>query len=110
MDTPTTGSTQGTEQAIDDASNAAHEKIDQTSDALHPKVERIAQGAHQAVEKLAGVATQATRQWGTKSEQFKTAQQKLTEDCRVQVREKPVAALAIAAGIGFLLSRLFRSR
>ncbi|MEO7030812.1 MAG: hypothetical protein ABI351_01700 [Herbaspirillum sp.] len=108
MNTPTIRSTDSAEQAIDQASNVAHQKIDQTSDALHPKVERIAQGAHEAVEKLASVATQATQQWGVKTEQIKTAQQKLTDECRAQVREKPVAALAIAAGIGFLISRLFR--
>jgi ElaB/YqjD/DUF883 family membrane-anchored ribosome-binding protein len=37
-------------------------------------------------------------------------QEQLIEDVRVHVREKPVAALAIAIAAGFLLSQLLRSR
>jgi ElaB/YqjD/DUF883 family membrane-anchored ribosome-binding protein len=103
----------GTENAstqVGQVSSTAHEKIDQASDALHPTVDRLVTGAHQAVDKLAGVASQATQQFGEKSEQMKDMQQKLAEDCRLYVREKPVTALAIAAAAGFLLSRLLRIR
>lgn len=89
-------------------SSTAHQKIDQASDALHPTVDRLVTSAHQAVDKLAGVASDATHRFGEKSEQMKDVQQKLTEECRVYVREKPVTALAIAAATGFLLSRLLR--
>jgi len=111
MNTNMTG-TNGKEidSTVDQATSAAHQKIDQTSEALHPKLDRVAQGAHQAVDKLAEVATQATYRWGAKSEQLKGAQQKWADECRVQVREKPVTSLAIAAGVGFLLSRLMRRR
>jgi len=111
MNTSLTATTddKGMGQAVDKASISAHEKIEQAADALHPTVDRLVQGAHQAVDKLAGVATQATYQWEEKSEQVKDMQQKLTDDCRAYVRDKPVTALAIAAGAGFLLSRLLRS-
>ncbi len=108
---PTTPATPGqnAERSVDQASATAHDKIERASDALHPAVDRLASGAHQAVDKLAGVATQASHTLGAKSEQMKDVQQKLAEDCRAYVREKPVTALAIAAGAGFLISRLLHS-
>jgi ElaB/YqjD/DUF883 family membrane-anchored ribosome-binding protein len=38
------------------------------------------------------------------------AQERLVEDCRTYVRQKPVTALAIAAGVGYLLSHLLSKR
>lgn len=111
MNTPLTANDgNDVEHMVDHASANAHEKIDRASAAVHPSVDRVAQGAHQAVDKLAGAATQASHQWDEKSEQMKDLQQKLTDDCRSYVREKPVASLAIAAAAGFLISRLLRSR
>ena len=97
------------ENKVEQAGAQAHETIEQVSDSLHPAVNRLATGAHQAVDKLAGVATQATHTLGARSEQMMDMQQKMMQECRASVREKPGTALAIAAGVGFLLSRLLRS-
>ncbi len=100
----------GVERTVDQASAGAHEKIEQAADALHPGVERLTTGAHQAVDRLANVATQAGHTLDAKGAQLKDMQQRLMEDCRVYVREKPATALAIAAAAGFFISRLLRGR
>jgi len=98
------------ERKVEEAGARAHETIEQVSDQLHPAVDRLASGAHQAVDKLAGAATHATQTLGARSEQMKEMQQRMMADCRAYVRENPATALAIAAGVGFLLSRLLRGR
>ena len=55
-------------------------------------------------------ATQAAMTLSEKIGPIKDLQEQLIEDARVRVREKPVAALAIAIAAGFLLSQLLRSR
>jgi ElaB/YqjD/DUF883 family membrane-anchored ribosome-binding protein len=88
----------------------AHDAIDKVSDAARPAVDRIASGAHQAVDKVASVAAQAAETLGVKGEQLKDMQTRAMEQCRVYVRENPVASLGIAVAAGYLLSRLLRSR
>lgn len=97
-------------RAVDQAGMGAHDAIDKVSDAARPAVDRIASGAHQAVDKIAGVAAQAVEALGVKGEQLKDVQTRAMEQCRVYVRENPVASLGIAIAAGYLLSRLLRSR
>jgi ElaB/YqjD/DUF883 family membrane-anchored ribosome-binding protein len=111
MNTSTSGPEgHGVERVLDQASASVHGKIEHASEVLHPTVDGLATGAHLAVDRLAGVATQASHTFGAKGEQLKDLQQKLSEDCRTYVREKPATALAIAAVAGFVISRLLRPR
>ena len=73
-------------------------------------VEKFTAGAHQAVEKLMNVASSTAETVAHRSEQLMDAQERLVEDCRTYVRQKPVTALAIAAGVGYLLSYLISKR
>jgi ElaB/YqjD/DUF883 family membrane-anchored ribosome-binding protein len=43
-----------------------------------------------------------------KASQMKDLQDQVIADTRVRVREKPMTALAIAAGAGYILSRILR--
>ncbi|MFD2272193.1 hypothetical protein ACFS07_16230 [Undibacterium arcticum] len=92
--------------SLDQVSAGAHNTIDKVSGAARPAVDRIASGAHQAVDKLAVAAGTL----GSKGDQLKEVQARLMEEARVYVRENPVTSLGIAAGIGYLLSRVFSSR
>ena len=98
------------ERTVDQASTGAHNAIDKASDAARPAVERITSGAHQAVDKFASVASQAADSLGVKGEQLMKLQERALEQCRVYVRENPVASLGIAIAAGYLLSRVLRSR
>ena len=73
-------------------------------------IDKVKSGAHEAVDKAANAANQAADALGRKGEQLKNAEQQFVEDCRGYIHENPVASLGIAAGAGFLLSRLMRGR
>lgn len=104
------GSSEKLEKGVAQASSGAHEAIDKATSAARPAVDRIALSAHQAVDKIADVATHAAETLGIKGEQLKNAQQRLVEDCRSYVKEKPLTSLGIAVAAGYLLSRLLGSR
>ena len=96
--------------AVEQAGAGAHDAIESASDAAHPAVDRVAFGAHEAVERVAGVAGQAAQSLDLKSEQFKSAQARVLEQCRGYVRANPLASLGIAVAAGYLLSRLLSTR
>lgn len=98
------------DQKVDQASAAAHQAISDAASAAHPAVQRLNHTAHQTVDKLMRVASSTAETVANKSEQFMDAQERLTEECRVYIRQKPVTALAVALGAGYLLSRLLTSK
>ena len=95
---------------VDQASLVAQETITKLSDAARPAVERFTASAHQAVEKMMHVASATADTVAHRSEQLMDAQERLVEDCRVYVRQKPITSVALAVGIGYLLSRLIAKR
>lgn len=98
------------EKKVDQVGQGAHQAINSAAEAAHPAVQRLNQTAHQTVDKLMRAATSTAQTVAAKSEQLMDAQERLTEECRVYVRQKPVTALAFAAGVGFLLSHLLRAK
>ena len=98
------------DHGVDKASAVAHDTINKISSNARPAVERLTAGAHQAVEKMMSVASATADTVSQKSGQLMDAQERLVEDCRVYVRQKPVTAVAIAVGIGYLLTRVMGSR
>lgn len=98
------------DRGVDHANEAAHDIITKAADAARPAVDRITAGAHQAVEKLMTVASATADTVSQKSAQLMDAQERLVEEARGYVRQKPVTALAIAASVGYLMSRLMRAK
>src|SRR4030081_3624722 len=102
MDSPktlpagTNGSNGAWDRTVDQASTTVHKTIDKLADAARPAVDRLSSGAHQAVDRISGAATQAAMTLSEKIGPIQNLQEQLIEDVRVHVREKPVAALAIA--------------
>ena len=106
-----TGDTSGTvARSVDNATSGVHKAIDKASDAARPAIDNIAAGAHQAVDRLAGAATQAADTLDVRGGQLKDAQSRFAENCRLQVREKPITSIGIAVAAGFLLNWLLRRR
>lgn len=97
-------------RAVDTASSSAHGAIDKASAAVKPAVDRMLSGAHQAVDSLAGVASDAAETLGTKANQIREGQQRMTEQCRGHVRASPLVSIGIAVAAGFVLSRLIANR
>ena len=69
---------------------------------------RISQRAHEAVHRLAGTAHGMADRVSRQGEQWMMRQDEVVQQVRGYVRERPIAALAIAAAVGFVLSRLSR--
>ena len=80
----------------------------QVSQSAAATVDKIASGAHQAVDRIAAAANSAASQFGVKGEEVLEMKERAFETAREYVREKPIAALAIALAAGFVLSKLIR--
>lgn len=78
---------------------------------LVPVVERVAASAHDAVDKAAGAAAAAAKAVDRKSGKvLKTLQGRYVEGCRERVRDKPLAAVGVAAAAGLVLGLLLIRR
>lgn len=97
-------------RTVDNATGGAHKAIDKASDAARPAIDSLAAGAHKAVDRFAGAANQAADTLDLKGGQVRDAQSRFTENCRVQVREKPITSIGVAVAAGFLLSWLLSRR
>jgi len=104
----------GTQSAADTAASAerlrsaAHDRIDHVAESMHPAVDRLSSAAHETVERVTDAATHAAERMHIKSDELRTMQDRLTEDCRTYVRAHPLKALGYAAAAGFILTRLLR--
>lgn len=95
-------------ERVDEVKTTAHDTIDKAAEAARPTVEKLSSTAHVAVDKMSTAASQAASMMTEKAGQMKDLQDQVIADTRVRVREKPMTALAIAAGAGFIISRLLR--
>jgi ElaB/YqjD/DUF883 family membrane-anchored ribosome-binding protein len=102
------GSSTAVKERVDEVKSTAHDTIDKAADAARPTVEKLSSTAHVAVDKMSTAASQAASMMTERAGQMKDLQDQVIADTRVRVREKPMTALAIAAGAGFILSRLLR--
>ena len=88
----------------------AHAKIDKVPDVARTTADSLSAGAHQGFDKAVDAASQAAVAFGVKREELKVAQVKLMESCRSYVRQNPLVSLGIATAVGYVLSRLLKSR
>ena len=95
-------------RSVDNATDGVHNAIDTASEKTHPAVDSVVGGAHNAADSIAAAATNAAAAIDKKGEQLKDAQAQLTESCRAYVQEKPLTALGIAVGVGYILNWMLR--
>jgi len=69
---------------------------------------RLSQRAHEAVDRVASSAHGMADRVSSHGEQWMARQDEVMQQVREYVRERPIAALAMAAAVGFVLSRLSR--
>jgi ElaB/YqjD/DUF883 family membrane-anchored ribosome-binding protein len=105
-----TGSMSGVAKSVDQATSTAHKAIDKATEAARPAVDKVAASAHQIVDKLAGAANTAADKLDERTMQLRDVQSRLTDQCRVYVRENPLTSIGIAVAAGFVLSKLLSSR
>lgn len=94
----------------DTANAEVHAKIDKVSGVTRSAIDSVAAGAHQGFDKAADATSQAVEAFDTKREELKVAQAKFMESCRSYVQKNPVTSLGIATAIGYVISRMRKSR
>jgi ElaB/YqjD/DUF883 family membrane-anchored ribosome-binding protein len=93
---------------IETAAQTAHQTIDKVADKATAQVDRLSGKAHQAVDSAADTATSAAQWASSIPEQAKQAHTKVTEAACASIRANPIATVAGALIVGYLLGRLAR--
>jgi methyl-accepting chemotaxis protein len=93
---------------VEGAAQAAHETSDKIADKATAQVDRSAEAVHRAVDSAADAATSAAEWALTITEQAKQVQTRLTESASASIRARPIATVAGAFVVGYLLGRLAR--
>jgi hypothetical protein len=93
---------------VEDAAQAAHQTTDKIADKATAQVDRLSGTAHRAVDSAADAVSSAAEWASGIPEQAKQVQTRLTEAVSVSIRERPIAIVAGALVIGYLLGRLGR--
>jgi ElaB/YqjD/DUF883 family membrane-anchored ribosome-binding protein len=89
---------------VENAAMAAHQTVDKVADQATVQVDRLSGTAHRAVNTAAEAATTAAT-WASNIPQQAT---KVTEAACNSIRARPIATVAGALVVGYLLGRLAR--
>jgi hypothetical protein len=111
--TPLGGSTNplsnpATSARIEGATQTAHQTVDRVADKTATQVDRLSGVAHQAVNSTADAMASATEWASSNLEQAKQTQARITEAACASIRARPIATVAGALVVGYLLGRLAR--
>jgi len=100
---------------LDGAAQTAHQTVDKVADKATSQLDRLSGTAHRAVNSAADMASSAADAASTAAEwashlpdQAKDVQTKLTESACASIRARPLATVAGALVVGYLLGRLAR--
>jgi ElaB/YqjD/DUF883 family membrane-anchored ribosome-binding protein len=91
---------------IENAAQTAHKVVDTVADKTTAQVDRLSGSAHRAVDKTAGAAAQAADWASTFPDQAVDAKARLTDSVCATIRERPIATVAGALIVGYLLGRI----
>jgi ElaB/YqjD/DUF883 family membrane-anchored ribosome-binding protein len=77
---------------------------------MNKTVDKVSDFAHEVVDKAADATSQAVDKISEKGEELKNTEERLRKEYSGYIRENPGKSLLIAAGVGFILSRLLSGR
>jgi ElaB/YqjD/DUF883 family membrane-anchored ribosome-binding protein len=101
-----------THEVVEEKAERVHRAVDATAtraiDNAAPTIDRVAQAAHRTVDKVAEAAGPAADWIAKSTSELRARQAELADVCRLQVRERPLAAIGIAFAVGYLLARVLR--
>ena len=95
---------------IEDVAQTAHQTTERIADKAASQVDRLSGTAHRAVNSAADAASSAAEWAAAIPEQAKQVQTRLTEAVRASIRERPIAVVAGALVVGYLLGRIGNDR
>lgn len=84
--------------------------VDRVADKAHRVVDKLADKAGPAVERLRGSVHEARESMGQRMADFSHSRDEWLDSARESVRRHPLAAVGIAAAVGYLLARLTSDR
>jgi len=93
---------------LEGAAQTAHQTVNRVADSTAAQVDRLSDSAHRALDSAADVANTAADWASTLPDQAKEVQTKLTESACASIRARPLASVAGALVVGYLLGRLAR--
>lgn len=102
---PSTNPASGT---VEDVAQAAHRSTDKIVDKTTAQVNRLGGAAHRAVDSTAAAASSAAEWASTVTEQAQQTKAQLTDAASASIRARPIASVAGALLLGYLLGRLAR--
>jgi len=94
--------------AIEDVAQTAHRTTDKIVDKTTAQVDRIGGATHRAVDSAAGAAASASEWASTIPAQAKEVTTQVAEAASASIRARPIATVAGALLVGYLLGRLAR--
>jgi hypothetical protein len=106
--TPLSTTPSSTNPKIENAAQTAHKVVDTVADKTTAQVDRLSSTAHRAVDKTAGAASQAAGWASSLPDQAMEVQTRLTESVCTSIRARPIATVAGALIVGYLLGRIAR--
>ena len=111
----TTSSLAGGDNAAHPASSkvqgvaqSAHQATDQLADRAATGVDRLSGSAHRVIDSAADAATSAADWASTIPGEAQQMQARLTQSASASIRARPIATVAGALVVGYLLGRLAR--
>jgi hypothetical protein len=93
---------------VEGAAQSVHKTTDRIADEAATQVGRSAEAVHRAVDSATNAATAAAEWAATIPGQAKQVQTRLTESASASIRARPIATVAGALVVGYLLGRLAR--
>jgi hypothetical protein len=93
---------------VQGAAKSAHQATDQLADRATAGVDRLSGTAHRAIDSAADAATSAADWASTIPGQAQQVQARLTESASASIRARPIATVAGALVVGYLIGRLAR--
>ena len=93
---------------VEGAAQSAHHATDKVADKATAEVDHLSGTAHRAINSAADAAASAAEWASAIPEQAKVVQTRLTESASASIRARPIATVAGALVVGYLLGRLAR--
>jgi homoserine acetyltransferase len=93
---------------IEGAAQAAHQATDKVADKATAQVDRLSASAHRAIDGASSGASSAAEWASSIPEQARQVQAELVESASASIRARPIATVAGALAIGYLIGRLAR--
>lgn len=92
------------------ATEKPHQAVSSAEKTLQSTTERVAQATHEAIDTLSDYGTRTEERLRDTSRRAGERTREYADEVGGYVRQRPVMALAIALGAGFLLGALSRGR